>query len=163
MGSANRASLIAGDVLELTHDHGVSYVAYVGRHEDIGEAIWVIPQIFPARPPDLCTVFEQGGFNIFYSVKRAVKAGMAIKVGHCANAVHPVPTLMRFLLEHDTDGYVTQSYLSADGFHCTPVGVPTAEQLAIPVAEVWSHSVLLERSASGWTPARLQRPRDDSP
>ena len=129
----------------------------------MGDAIWVIPQIFPARPPDLCTVFEQVGFNIFYSVRRAVKAGMAMKIGHCANAVHPVPTVMRFLLEEDADGYVTQSYLTSDGLHYTHLDIPTAEQLAIPVAEVWSHSVLLERSASGWTPARLQRPRDDSP
>jgi hypothetical protein len=159
MTTAKRNRLEPGDILEMEQAEGFSYVAYTGQHDGLGDGIWVIPRVYPARPDDLCGIFDLPGYHIFYQAQFAVTRRLVRKVGHCDNAVRPVPTTLRYLMRHDADGYVTL-WDVYDRVRHNQLAELTPEQRELPIAQIWNHPLLLARIASGWTPDRLIRDND---
>jgi hypothetical protein len=152
MSASKRSRLQPGDVLEADLKHGYGYLAYVGTHDRMEDAVWVVPRAFAERVTEPCALFAEPGYIIFYLARRALKLGLVRKVGHCTTAVRPLPTTLRYMLSSQRGGFVTLWNVS-DGVTNLQLLELTEEQKKLPVAESWNHQALIARIAEGWTPA----------
>jgi hypothetical protein len=64
-------NLAVGDVLEIICPTGVAYVAYAGRNESLGDAIWIVPKVFSQPTDDWSLVFSGPGYFAFYAAHTA--------------------------------------------------------------------------------------------
>jgi hypothetical protein len=79
-------NLALGDVLEVACPAGVAYVAYAGRNESLGDALWVVPTVFSAPRDDWSTVFRVPGYFAFYGAHAALRKKLVRKVGYSTDA-----------------------------------------------------------------------------
>lgn len=147
--------LSAGDILEVECPAGVAYISYAGRDANLGDAIWVIPEVFRQPTQDWSTVFGRNGYFAFYPAGTALRRKLVRKVGYSTEALRVVPVKRRRELAVDDSGVVT-SWLITDGRDRTPKrdSELTDEEKGLPIASIWNHPLLIERIVSGWMPGR---------
>ena len=155
-----RDVLQPGDILEIEEEGQYGYVAYVGHHFMFNDAVRVVPRAFSAPVADFCRLFESPGYVTFFLAQQAYKRNEVRKVGHCDNAVYPVPKTLRYASAHDDTGRVTLWNSSGGGIKDLKVPDLTDVQLQIPIAENWTREMLLSRIVSKWVPSHDNRTAD---
>src|ERR1051326_5144227 len=95
------AWLAIGDILEVVCPTGVAYVSYAGRHQQLGDAIWVVPRVFAYPTNDWRAVFAGSGYLIFYPAHAALRAKLVRKVGYSIDAIRSLPTKRRIAASLD--------------------------------------------------------------
>jgi hypothetical protein len=147
------AVLSPGDILEFDCPGGVAYFSYAGKHASLGDAIWVVPRVFPQPTDDWSSAFGGEGYFAFYPATSAVRRKLVRKVGFAPAALRLLPTKRRNVVNVDAHGAVT-SWLITDG----TVRVPrrdselSSEERNLPIANIWNHKFLVESIGRGWTP-----------
>jgi hypothetical protein len=136
------AHLAVGDILEVACEASVAYVSYAGRHSWLGDAIWVVPQLF-----------ARDGYFTFYAVDAGLRHKHLRKVGYALEAMRPIPDRVRTAVNKE-NGVVT-SWLITDGVKRIPRKDAdlSADERLLPVGAIWNFKLLCERLTSGWRPA----------
>src|SRR6476469_5948253 len=81
--------LSVGDILEVSCERGVGYASYGGKHSWLGDALWVVPEVFQAPRSDWNNLFNGPGYHIFYATHAALRQKLVKKVGYAIEALHP--------------------------------------------------------------------------
>lgn len=140
-----------GDVIEIETPKGLAYAQYSHEHPEMGSLIRVLPGLYRERPTPL-PVHESERFFIFYPVDAALREGMVSFVGNEAIPTHARSfPLMRNRRDADMAGRAINWWLW-DGNDYRPVDTLSKEQRKLSIAAYWSHDVLVERIATGWSP-----------
>lgn len=150
------ATLAVGDILEFECRGGWCYLSYAGRDPTMGDAVWLVPKIYPTRRNDWESVFSNpDGFWLFYPAHATLRAKLVRKVGFSEHAVRLVPRVNRTIVAKDESGMVKSWYLS-DGTNRVPKldAELTDAERSLPVARIWNHAYLREQLELG----RLERP-----
>jgi len=149
--------LAVGDVLEISCDGSFAYASYAGKHSRLGEAIWLIPKSLPSPPASWEALFAEDGYFVFYAVQAAISGKDVRRVGFALDAMHPVPTIVRTIVNRDASGKVL-SWLITDGAALRQPRQSselTAEERQLPIGSIWNHKLLCERIAERWKPDQL--------
>ena len=151
--------LSIGDILEVSCERGIGYVSYAGQHSWLGDAIWVVPEIFNAARSDWSTLFDHSGYFTFYPVHAALRQKLIRKVGYAIEAMRPVPALVRTAVNKDESGRVV-SWLITDGKARTPRkdAELSAAERSLPIGAIWNHKLLCERLEQQWKPESESHP-----
>jgi hypothetical protein len=146
------SKLRVGDLLEILIGEALAYVAYIGRHVEYGDAIWVIPRTFEQRPADLADIFERTGYLTFYPAKSALSHKLVEIAG--ALSIKQIPEVPRHLRRAGArarTGEILAWIVEKDGVDTLRKQLSEDEKL-LPIAAIWNHEFLLERIVEGWTP-----------
>jgi hypothetical protein len=145
--------LSVGDILEISCETGIGYASYAGKHSWLGDAIWIVPELFKAPRSDWSTVFGELGFFTFYAAHTALRHKLVRKVGYAIEAMRPVPAFVRTAVNKGQNGLVL-SWLITDGVARTPRKDTemSAEERLLPIGAIWNHKLLCERLEAQWTP-----------
>lgn len=143
------ARLAIGDILEFEGLGGWCYLAYAGKDPTMGDAVWVVPEIFPARRNDWANVFNRPGFFLFYPAHATLRAKLVQKAGYSEDAIRMLPRLRRNIVSEVEGGVVTSWYIT-DGTSREPRldSELTDEERRLPISEIWNHAFLLEQLQS---------------
>jgi len=143
------AILAIGDILEFKCLDGWCYLSYAGKDPTMGDAVWVLPEIFPSRRKDWANVFARPGFLLFYPAHATLRAKLVQKAGYSEEAVRMLPKFRRNIVNEDENGVVTAWYIT-DGSSRLPVSDSelTDEERRLPISEIWNHAFLLEQLES---------------
>ena len=145
-------------MLELVDGEMKWFMCYVGRHELLGDTVWVASAPSPSERTVDCRVFSGDGFFAFYSATAAARSDDLRKVAFCPDGMHVMPPLLRFVLP--VVGTSRKRWrVAANGKLDTPFVLRDAlslEESLIPPAVIWNHAAFVARLRSGW------HPRDDS-
>jgi hypothetical protein len=145
--------LAVGDILELSCDGGVAYVSYAGKHSWLGDAIWVVPELFATPQSEWSRIFAKDGYFAFYAVDAGLRHKHLRRVGYALEAMSPIPVLVRTAVNKDENGAVT-SWLITDGV----VRIPkkdaelSADERLLPIGAIWNYKLLCERLVNRWKP-----------
>jgi Regulator of ribonuclease activity B len=165
--SMKRAKI--GDICEIRTPNGLGYVQCTHETAGMGQLVRILPGLFEARPADFVSLSRQKElYFIFYTLNYALRAGQAEIVSH-----QPVPEwarpypLMRWPGARDESGKVLawKIFKASDPLtlethrHSPVIRSLTAEQEKLSVHELWSHPVIVEELARGWTPERAEELR----
>lgn len=143
-----------GDILEISCENAVGYVSYAGKHDWFGDAIWVVPGLFPSESRgNWSAIFGRDGYFTFYPVHAAIKQKLLQKVGYALEAIRPIPTAVRTVVNIDESGRAL-SWLITDGSVRTPRkdAELSTEERSLPIGSIWNHKLLCERVTARWTP-----------
>lgn len=143
------ASLAVGDILEFECLGGWGYLSYAGKNASMGDAVWVVPEVFPTRQSDWTSVFERAGFWLFYPAHATLRAKLVKKVGYSEKVIRMLPRLRRNIVAEDESGAVRSWYIT-DGTSRVPKldTELTDEERLLPISEIWNHSFLVEQLES---------------
>lgn len=150
--------LAVGDILEVLCERGVGYASYAGKHAWLGDALWVVPEVFQLPRSDWKVVFNRPGYHVFYATHAALRQKLVKKVGYAIEALHPVPSLVRTAVSKDGRGTVN-SWLITDGISRTPRKDAdlSSDERSLPIGAIWNHKLLCERLETRWTPEAQTR------
>lgn len=142
-----------GDVLEITCPAGVAYVAYAGRNESLGDALWVVPKVFRRPTDDWRMVFSELGYFAFYPAHTALRRKLVRKAGYSTDAIRMLP-LRRRSPTNVLDDEKPNSWLITEGSTRTVHRDEdlTVEERMLPIAEIWNHPQLIDAISTGWMP-----------
>jgi hypothetical protein len=149
--------LAVGDILEISCDGSFAYASYAGKHSWLGEAIWLIAKPLAAPPASWEALFGEAGYFVFFAVQTAIRHKHMRRAGFALEAMHPVPVLVRTVVNKDASGKVL-SWLITDG---AALREPrrsselTAAERQLPIGSIWNYKFLCERIAEQWNPERL--------
>ena len=143
-----------GDILEIECPTGVAYVSYAGRHQELGDGIWVVPRVFAKPTDDWRAVFGGVGYFIFYPAHAALGWKLVRKAGYSIDAIRPLPAKRRMAADLDEREQVT-TWLIVEGNTrvARPANELDDEERQLPLAEIWNHAALIDAVTSGRTPA----------
>lgn len=155
-----------GDLIEVQTPAGLGYLQYTHEESGMGSLVRVLPGLYVRRPIDIAKIAnERELYFTFYTLRLALRKRDAKVVAN-----QPVPSwaqpwpLMRSSNGEDRCGKtVSWKILPAN----TPFTLeelkkaPNCNQLApdeerLSMRELWSHQLLVERMAAGWTPERAE-------
>lgn len=158
-----------GNILEIKTPSGFAYIQYTHDHRSMGSLVRVLPGLYSSRPRDFVDLARQKElYFTFYPLKYAVPEGEAEIVSH-----QPIPDWAKPypMMRHSNGGDATgRNYswtiIRAD----TPFTLdnlkkaPRYEELTpelsrLSIHSLWSHPLLVERLAQGWTPERAEELR----
>ena len=146
-------SLAIGDVLEITCPGGVAYMAYAGREASMGDAIWLVPKVY-AAPTDAWTqIFAGKGYFVFYPAHTALRRKLVRKVGYSTDAIRPLPSKQRSVVNRDEGGRVTR-WLISEGRNRVPRRDEDLDEFErnLPIADIWNHPYLIDAIERGYVP-----------
>lgn len=143
------ANLAIGDILEFGCLGGWCYLSYAGRDPTMGDAVWVIPEVFPGHRSDWANVFNRPGFLIFYPARATLRAKLVQKVGYSEEAIRMLPRFRRNIVREDESGVVMSWYIT-DGISRVPKldSELSDEERLLPISVIWNHAFLLEQLES---------------
>lgn len=141
-----------GEVLEVQLQRGLGYAQYLGTHELDGDAVAVVPRVFPERPA-IEPALLYDSYVTFYPVHLALRQKLVQVVGHLPAA--PIPKVFR--RQGAMSGREVLTWLIDDGPTTTVKRELSEEELRIPIAGIWNHEYLLNRIAEGWRPEHVGR------
>lgn len=145
--------LVVGDVLEIRLTGGVAYAAFAGKNGSLGDAIWVVPIVFPSPTKDWKAVFERDGFFVFYAANAAVRRKLVQKVGFSTDAMRPLPAKRRSAVDVDDDGAVTKWLITQGSERIVRRASEVDEhERNLPIATIWNHESLKDAILSGRRP-----------
>lgn len=149
------ARLRPGDVVEIEADERKWLLCYLGRHESLGDTVWILSRSYERNAPVSCRDFAGDGYYAFYPVTAALRRGMVRKVEFCPEGMRVMPRMFRYGSPFDRPGE-KRTWRIAEAAR---VGVPfeirrslSQQEALIPQAAIWNHEFLLERLRSGWHP-----------
>lgn len=147
--------LSVGDILEIRLPSGVAYASYGGRDEALGDAIWVVPRVFPTPVDGWSSVFGDEGYFVFYPAHSAIRQKLVRRAGHAIEAMRLVPTGQRTAGRVDEQGNVAE-WLITEGATRTrrSASEMTERDWALPLAVVWNHAYLVEAIAEDRRPGQ---------
>jgi hypothetical protein len=135
-----------GDVLEVTVPGGFVYLHYIGIHIEYGDGIAVGAMTWSALP--VSEALFQDSYVTFYPVRAAVARGFARVVGRLPSP--GLPLRLRRPGALSVNGVGTWIIEDAVGEEMRVQ--LSAEELRLPVAEIWNHEFLVRRVVDGWRP-----------
>jgi hypothetical protein len=146
-------NLAVGDVLEVACPAGVGYVAYAGRNDSLGDAVWVVPKVFSQPTDDWSAVFAGLGYFAFYGAHAALRKKLVRKVGYSTDAIRMLPAQRRSST-NVLDDEQPSAWLITEG---STRSVRRNEDLSdeerlLPIAEIWNHPYLVDAISTGWMP-----------
>ena len=143
------ASLAIGDVLEFECLGGWAYLSYAGKDRSMGDAVWVVLEVFPTRRSDWARVFDRAGFWLFYPAHATLRGKLIKKVGYSEKSIRMLPRLRRNIVTEDESGAVRSWYIT-DGTSRVPKldAELTDEERLLPISEIWNHAFPLEQLES---------------
>jgi hypothetical protein len=144
-----------GDVLSIEADDRKWYLCYVGRHDTLGDTVWVTPDSQPREAVLSCQDLLGDGYWAFYPATAALRRKMISRAGYCPESMRAMPRLFRYGSPFVRKGEPAIWRIAESA----RVGVPfvireslTAEEAAIPQAAIWNHEFLLDKLRSRWHP-----------
>jgi hypothetical protein len=145
--------LSAGDVLEVQCSGRLGYISYVGKHDSLGDVVWIVPQTFDTTQRDFDKIFREPGYFAFYPATTALRQGLLRIAGYSIEALHPLPIRRRQAVNEDESGSVTL-WVITDGSERTPKRDVelSPDDRALPIADIWNHAYLCDRLSEGWRP-----------
>lgn len=146
-------ALSVGDILELRCGDRYAYISYAGKHNWLGDAVWVTAELFPAPQQDWSRVFSRDGYFVFLAAHTVLRRKLVKKVGFSPAAMRMIPLKVRTRANRDDEGNVT-SWVLTDGTHQIPKSTRdlTPEEMAMPVGVIWNLPLLCERLQAGLRP-----------
>jgi len=146
------AHLAVGDILEVACEGGMAYVSYAGKHSWLGDAIWVVSELFPTPQSDWGNVFARDGYFTFYAVDAGLRHKHMRRVGYALEAMRPIPEMVRTAVNKEND--VVTSWLITDGVKRIPRRDAdlSADERLLPIGAIWNFKLLCERLTSRWKP-----------
>jgi hypothetical protein len=141
--------------LEVPCDSGVGVMICVGRSQQMGDLVWVIPKVHLPPIVDYCALFDGPGYFQFYPATAALRDGTIRKVAWCPAAMRLMPDGHCNIITRNADKTVS-GWLVYNG-DAPPFFKPrlTEAERALPVARIINHPLLLEQLQTEWTPSRL--------
>ena len=144
-----------GDVLAVRTDDQQWHLCYLGRHETLGDTLWVSLCSHALDATWTCRDLSGDGYYVFYPATAAVRRNMAVRAGYCPEAMRKMPRLLRYSSPFVRDGdpqiwrIAESARVDAPFVVCESLTVDEAE---LPEAAIWNHEYLLDRLRSGWHP-----------
>ena len=136
-----------GDILEVVAPNGLIYAHYLGKHPEYGDAIVVCPAIQSTAATIGPELFE-GGYVTFYPVTASASRGFSSVVGHL-----PAPGIpKRFRRPGAIYGRIVTTWIIEESSKETVKETLSEEELALPIAAIWNHELLVQRVSEGWRP-----------
>ena len=133
--------------MELSAGDGSIYAHYLGKHPEYGDAVTVSPRL-RSTPVQITHELFHGGYVVFYPASAAVNKGMAAVVGHLSSPA--VPTrLRRPGVRHGSE---IETWIIEDGSGERVRKRLSDEELALPIAAIWNHELLVQRISEKWRP-----------
>lgn len=146
-------SVSVGDILEVVCPTGVAYVSYAGRHETLGDGIWVVPRVFAEPTDDWHAVFAGDGYFAFYPAQTALRRKLVRKVGYSIDAIRPLPAKRRMAASLDErEPVTTWLIVEGDARIARSADQLDQDERRLPLAEIWNHPYLIEAITSGRMP-----------
>jgi len=138
-----------GDVIEIETPRGLAYAQYTHEHKDPprhGSLLHVLPGIYPERPSAFSDlVAEEDRFSVFFPLGAALKRRLVRIVAN-----EPIPEAKQaFPVFRSRQGNVWWLW---DGRKERRAGRGDT-WTARAIDQVWNDKLLIDRIASGWTPA----------
>lgn len=147
---AGRSRLKVGDVLELDVGGRASYIQYIGTHSEYGAAIVVQPQNQGDTPATTEEYFADG-YVTFYPVGVALSQGLVKVVGNARARELP----RKYRRAGVRSGAAIETWvIEGDGADVVTSSL-SREELALPIASMWNHALLVQRIAEGWSPTQV--------
>jgi hypothetical protein len=145
--------LTIGDVLEIAFPRGFAYIAYAGRHDSLGDAVWVVPRVYATPTRAWESVFGDKGYFAFYPAHAAVRHKLVKKVDYSTHAIRLLPSQRRSITSKDENGKAA-SWLITEGNVRTPRRDEdlSEDERMLPIASIWNHEYLLDAIAEEWMP-----------
>jgi hypothetical protein len=142
-----------GDLLEVQCTQGFFYIHYVGRHQHLGDVIYVYPRVFP-QPVVECSSLESiAGYLTFYPVRSAANQKLARVVDPCALPVGAqVPACYRRIGARNREGNKVLAWVIVREEREILKRKLTKAEKRLPIAAVWNHEYLIEQVEAGWRP-----------
>ena len=158
MGLVQRRRPKVGDVIEIETPKGLAYAQYTYKHDRpprYGALLRVLPGLFQRRPTDFSELVNQPEqFVVFFPLGAAVWRGIVTIVAN-----EEIPGWARRLPFFRVRGGIDQSgrvlnWGLWDGERDYRIeGELTPEQRNLPILEVITDVILINRIVEGWSPA----------
>lgn len=142
-----------GDVIEIQTSLGLSYIQYVGKHPEYGDAVRVLPQCYQQRPIDFTQLMKTTAcYMAFYSANAAVAAGFAEVVAalDVPEGVE-VPRHLRRAGARSRDQRILSWIIEGNGQETVHKELSDAQK-RLPIAAIWDHELLVQRIEEKWSP-----------
>jgi hypothetical protein len=146
----NRAHI--GDIIEIPTSDGLAYAQYTHQHATRGGLIRVFEPLFSERPKDFSSLITKPiRFSTFFPVRAAINRGVFKIVAHEQIAPHnqAFPVFRGGSIDPQTKK--VHMWWFWDGERSWKVGKITSEHRKLPIEEVWTAPLLIDRIQSGWT------------
>ena len=141
-----------GDILELQTTKGLTYLQYIGKHQEYGDVILVLPKFYKSRPRELTEVVEDNGYIAFYPARAAVREGLIeIVKSHMLTGDIKIPETLRRAGARSRDGKVLSWIIEGRGKEIVYKEL-SEDQTQLPIAAIWDHDLLVLRVLGNWSP-----------
>ena len=147
------AKLKIGDIVEIRTAKGFAYAHYTHKHKQYGALLRVFDSIYDARPSNYTDLVRQRpAFSCFFPLSAAVNKKIVSIIGNSAvpHEAQVFPTFRGGVVNPST--HKVEVWWLWDGEREWRIGNLTDEQRLLPIAELWSWDLLIERLGSGWLP-----------
>jgi hypothetical protein len=141
-----------GDVVEITTPRGVGFAHYTHKHAMYGSVLRVLPGLHDDAPADLARlVAQRPQFIALFALQAAVGQGLVDIVG---NVVVPADAKQfpLFRAPMRTPGGGVSAWWLWNGVQEWRVGELDEGQRLLPLREIVSLPLLVDRILAGWTP-----------
>jgi len=145
-----------GSILEIALGDKLVYVHYVGRDSRGVDGVIVLPTKFDGRPVFTPGMFTPGYF-VLYPARETVRLGLATVVGKLPPP--PMPTRFR----RKPGGPRSPWIITAEDGSEYLRDVLSAEELLLPIEDIWNHALLLEEIEGGYRPELDGAPGQSDP
>jgi hypothetical protein len=153
MKTSKKTLTKVGDILEIQTPKGLSYVQFIGKHPEYGDAIRVFPGCFKKRIVDSAKL-NQSGYIVFYPVQTAVAKGLLDIVGSNPLPLEAkVPRNIRRPGARGRTGEIL-TWIIEDAKQETVRDKLTEAERKLPIAAIWDHNLLILRLSQGWSPEK---------
>jgi len=143
-----------GDIIEIPTTKGFAYAQYTHKHKMYGALIRILEGLFDKRPEDFThLVKKKHRYATFIALQSSVNQGFFTIVGN-----EPVPEeankfpLFRAAGAIPREGGKVLNWWLWDGEKEWFIDQLKPEQRSLPIASVWTATLLIQRIESGWTP-----------
>lgn len=141
-----------GDVVQIPSPRGVGLAHYTHKHAMYGSVLRVLPGLHDSVPSDLARlVAQRPQFVALFALQAALGQELVDIVGNVE-----VPEESRrfplFRAPMRTPGGGVSAWWLWDGVREWRVGALTEEQRSLPLREIISLPLLVDRMVAGWTP-----------
>lgn len=131
------------------------FLCYLGRHEALGDTLWVSSDTYPQDAKSDCRSLCGDGYYVFYPATAAVRRKLISRAGYCPEAMRVMPRLLRYSSPFAREGEPQIWRIAEDARVDSPFVIRaslTSEEAELPEAAIWNHLYLLDRLRSGWHP-----------
>ncbi|HEV2208653.1 MAG TPA: ribonuclease E inhibitor RraB [Verrucomicrobiae bacterium] len=150
-----------GDIVEIRTKSGLRYAQFSHYHSikpnNWGALLRILPGVFTTRPGDFNELASSKElFFTFFPLQAAIKRGvMEVVANESIPALAQKFPLFRSGIRNPATGKVEVWWLW-DGEKAWKVGQLTDAQLDLPIKQIPSYLMLVERIENGWTPRRAE-------